>query len=366
MWIQLFALMALVAGIFTAHHLLRPGPAPAPAPAAPPSEFSAAPQITAEVPAKPAVTSPKSVGRWVVDPRMGPDADCATLGEALAGARAGDTIVLRPGTYSEGVRITEPVTITGGGVSPDQVIIVHTDLQTIAVTGGPVELDNLSLTNTGLKSYWVITADKARLSLRNVRLRTEGQGVRITDSDFDVSDSGLEGRTALAVSGKSRVNVLRTALIGDELAVSADGGETDLRISNSRILNSRGFGLSARRFSWVRLNEVAITGNVAAAITVDSGAEVRVTSSKITDNLDCGVGLDGGGKIVLDRVLLARNRCGVGFTGPGTLEARDSKFLELTLGAVAVKRGLEKSAVIIGSGNTGLEIPGEHRGGAKR
>ncbi|MCX5796074.1 MAG: right-handed parallel beta-helix repeat-containing protein [Elusimicrobia bacterium] len=361
-WMQLFALLAIVSGILCAHHYWQrslPGPA---ALAATPLVVTAAPSEaaapSAPPPAAPA-SVPRTAGRWVVDPKMGADADCSSLGAAVAGAREGDVIVLKPGTYNEGVQISKSLTLSGDGVSPDQVVLTHSGPQTMAVSNGRVTLDNLSLTNTGLKSYWVISLAMGRLTLRNVRFRSAGQGLLVVDGTLDASDCDFDGRTALSVSGKSKVRLVHATLTGEESAVSADGGGVDLRIESSRIQDSRGTGLEASRFALVRMNDVTLSGNVSAAVAIRSGAEVRITQAKIVDNRDCGVRIEGGGKVVLEQVQLSRDRCGVGFTGLGSLEARNSQFSELALGAVAVKPGLEKSVTIRGSGNVGLKIPGE-------
>jgi hypothetical protein len=361
-WVQLFALLAVVSGILSAHYYWQRPLPPAAAGVSAPQAAGASPAEPAAAPAPQAAASvPRTAGRWVVDPRMGPDADCAGLGEALAGSRDGDVIVLRPGTYEESVDISKSVTISGSGVSPDQVMITNASRQTLSIIAGRVALENLSLSNTGLKSCWALTVAKARLSLRNVRLRSGGQGVLVADGDLDASDCELDARTALFVSGKSRVTLLHTTLTAEETAVSADGGGVDLRIDSSRIQDSRGTGLEAARFALVRLNDVTLSGNASAAMVIRSRAEVRVTRAKIVDNRECGVRIEDHGKAYLEQAQVARNRCGVGFTGPGTLEARNCQFSELALGAVAVKPGLEKSVEIRGYGNVGLKIPGERK-----
>jgi hypothetical protein len=363
-WVQLFALLAVVSGVLSAHSYWQrslPGPA---APAEVPISVSAealqpAAPPAAAPPAASSVSAPRTAGRWVVDSRMSADADCASLGAAVAGARDGDVIVLRPGTYEEGVQVSKSLTISGAGVSPDQVVLTHSGPKTLAISGGRVTLENLSLANTGLRSYWVLSLAMGRLTMRNVRFRSAGQGMLVVDGDLDASDCDLDGRTALSVSGKSRVRLVHDTLSGEEAAVSADGGGVDLSIEGSRIQDSRGLGLEASRFALVRMNDVTLSGNVSAAVSIASGAEVRITQAKIVDNRDCGVRIDGGAKVFLEQAQLERDRCGVGFVGLGTLEARNSRFSELALGAVAVKPGLESSVSIRGSGNVGLKIPGQ-------
>ena len=61
--------------------------------------------------------------------------------------------------------------------------------------------------------------------------------------------------------------------------------------------------------------------------------------------------------IALERVSISRDRCGVEFLGPGTLEAWNSRFSNLPLGAVSIKPGLGDRVVIRHSGNIGLPEP---------
>lgn len=365
-WVQLFVLVLVVSGIFSAHYFLRKNTLPAALPAASP----ALPGIARETPrvpvraAQPVVQEsvPKVAGRWVVAARRGPDVDCSSLSEALTGAADGDIITLRPGTYSVNLDISKSVTIIGGGVSPDQVVLIVKN-QPVTVNSERVVLENLTLSNlnTMASNFGTLIVLGGSLTLRNAKLLSEGDTVRVMGADFNVSDSSLKGGTTLSVSGKSRVKIIRCVLTGEYTAVMAQGGEVDLSLENSRIQDTRGTGLMASKFAWVKMSDMFISGNVTAGVSVYSGAEVTITNSKITDNRECGVLVEDGGRVILEKVRLARNKCGVGFTGPGTLDARNSHFSELSLGAIAVQPGLGNSAVIRGYKNFGLLVPGEKK-----
>ena len=105
------------------------------------------------------------------------------------------------------------------------------------------------------------------------------------------------------------------------------------------------------------LLDTTIIGNTLAAVSVYDGAQVKIKGSVISGNRECGVILDSGGQVSLDRTTVSRNKCGVGFSGPGALEARDSVFSDLAMGTVAIKEGYEDAVTIRGRGNTGLKIP---------
>jgi hypothetical protein len=339
-WVQVCFLLFVISAILSVHYFwLQPVVASGLAPTAMPT------------------AAPRTAGRWVVDPRRGPGADCASLGEALAGARDGDVIELRPGVYDESARISKSVTIVGGGSSPDQVSFSCAGTQTLQIDAGRVVLENMRLSNAGHEGHWAITLAKARLSLRKVKVLSAAGGVRVLDADLDVSDSELGGSIALAVSGESRANIVHATLTGEgAAAVAAEGGGVYLNMEDSSIRNSHGSGLEARRSARVRLRDVVLSGNFSAAVAVRSGAEVRISRSRIEDNRQCAVSVDDG-LIALEQVSISRDRCGVEFLGPGTLEAWNSRFLNLPLGAVSVKPGLGDRVVIRHSGNIGLPEP---------
>ena len=99
---------------------------------------------------------------------------------------------------------------------------------------------------------------------------------------------------------------------------------------------------------------------------VASGAEVRVAKSQLTGNGECGAYIEENGKLVLEKVTLTRNKCGVGFAGAGSLEVRGNKFADNSLGAIAVSPLQGDKAMITGAGNSGLLVPGEKRPAGKK
>ncbi|MFA5138241.1 MAG: right-handed parallel beta-helix repeat-containing protein [Elusimicrobiota bacterium] len=351
-WAQVLALLAIVSGMFTAHYFLtRPVPKAAALPIA-----EKAAQVKTSVKSAFSTLTPRMPGHWVIDAQDSPDADCATLQAALSAARDGDTLTIKPGIYREGLFINRAVTLQGAGQTPDKVEIISAGAQTIGLSTGRATLRNLSITNTGSREQWVVVAAKARLVLDKVRMRSAGQGVRCVDSDLDITDSDLDARVTLSVEGKSKVKVERTRISGEQTAVAASGGGADVTLSRSSIQDSRGTGVDASRFARVRITDSTLSGNSSAAVLALSGAEVRVTGGDIRDNRDCAVRLDGS-LVVLEKVLVSKNRCGAGFLGPATLEANGSTFSDLTLGPLAIKPGLEDVVTVRGSGNHGLTIP---------
>lgn len=347
-WMQMLMILAVVSGVFTAlkygPEFRRPGQAAPPAPVAP---GTSAPVGGPAAPAQRA-------GPWVVDARGGPDVQFTTLGAAVAAARDGDSIVVRPGAYSESVSISKSLVLTGLGTSASQVQLTSQGGRTLSISAGRVFLKTLTVTNTGGGAAVEVTGGSA--VLEQVTAGASGEAALVRDAELEASNSTLEGRIGLAVLGRSRATLTRVTVSAREAGVRVDG-MGDVRIESAQLKASLGSAVDAGQFGKVRLTDSALSGSGGAAVLVKSGAEVRILRSKISENRGCGVSIDGASAFV-ERVRFTRQRCGVGFLGPGTLETLDSEYSELELGPLAIKPGREREVTVRGSGNIGLVIPG--------
>jgi len=327
-WMQVFSLLLIVSGIFSLHYMLRPAQA-APQPVLP-AALPAAVQPALARPSAPAAAAlppetaakkpdvPKGPGRWVVGNDGGPGINCSSLGDAVARAADGDSIVVRPGAYEVSVLTSKSLTISGGGRSPEEVKLTNPINPTFAVSGGRVVLQNLTLANTSQVDYWALSVSRAALVLLNVNVRSSGKGVRVLGADLEASDCEFEAGAALSISGKSKVKLTGVSMTGRVIGVSVQDSSADLQVDGSRISGGGGAGLRALDGAWAKVSGTTISGNRYAGIMVASGAEVRVSNSKITGNGECGAYIEENGKLVLEKVTLTRNKCGVGFAGAGS------------------------------------------------
>jgi hypothetical protein len=380
-WMQVFALLLIVSGVFSLHYMLSPAQASLPAlPAALPAAAPAV-QVSVPLPAAPepdqaapaaaplpgaAPAAAKTPGRWVVGKAGGPGVNCASLGDAVARAADGDSIVVQPGSYEVSVLASKSLTISGGGSSPDEVELENSGSPTFAISGGRVVMQNLTIANTSEVDYWALSVSRAALVLRNVNVKSAGKGVRVQGGDLEATDCEFDASSGLAVSGKSKVKLTGVSVTGRVIGISAQDSLADLQLDDSHISGGGGVGLRVSDGAWARVSGTTISGNRYAGVMVASGAEVRVAKSQLTGNGECGAYIEENGKLVLEKVTLTRNKCGVGFAGAGTLEARGNKFADNSMGAIAVSPLQGDKAVITGSGNAGLLVPGEKRPAAKK
>lgn len=384
-WMQVFTLLLIVSGVFSLHYMLRPAqaaqpllPAELPAAALPVQArvpLAEAPEPARQVPAaaaplpaaepeKPA--APKTPGRWVVGKDGAPGVNCASLGAAVASAADGDSIVVQPGSYEVSVLTSKSLTISGGGSSPDAVELTNSLNPTFAIAGGRMVMQNLTVANTSDAEYWALSVARAALVLRNVNVKSSGKGVKVQGADLDAADCEFDASAGLSVSGKSKVKLTGVSITGRVVGISAQDSLADLQLDDSHISGGGGVGLRVSDGAWARVSGTTISGNRYAGIMVASGAEVRVAKSQLTGNGECGAYIEENGKLVLEKVTLTRNKCGVGFAGAGTLEVRGNKFADNSMGAIAVSPLQGDKALITGSGNSGLLVPGEKRPAAKK
>jgi len=369
-WIQVLGFLALASGLFSAHYLRAwPRPPAAAVPSAAEAAIAplvpvvpeAAPAPAPVLPAAPAPDAPKKLvarraGHWVVDAAMGPGADTAKIAEAVANAADLDVILVKPGDYREGLKIAASVTIVGDSGAPGDTRLSFAGSETIVVAGGSVIMKNMTLSNDGKSGEWVIALNRGRLSLKDVALRSSSQGIRVSDGDLDVADSTLEASTALFVEGKSRVTMTGVTATGGEATIRADGPDVQLTIRHATVRNSRDTAVAAANSAHVFLSEIRFHDD-ADAIVAQSGAEVKVSHAKIEKNHGCAVTIGGGATVILEQTRSAKNRCGVSFTGPGTLDVTDSEFEDLELGALMIKPGISGEVIVRGARNTGIKIP---------
>ena len=386
-WIQVFALLLIVSGVFSLHYMLRPAQAALPAlpseiPAAalpaqarvpvtaalPKSQGQEAPAAEAPIPAAEPEkqAEAKAPGRWVVGKEGGSGVNCSSLGDAVSRAADGDSIVVQPGSYEVSVLTSKSLTISGGGSAPDEVELTNQLSPTFAVAGGRMVMQNLTIANTSDADYWALSVSRAALVLRNVIVKSSGKGVKVQGADLEASDCEFDATSGLAVSGKSKVKLTGVSVTGSVLGVSAQDSLADLQLEDSHISGGGGAGLRVSDGAWARVSGTTISNNRYAGIMVASGAEVRVAKSQLTGNGECGAYIEENGKLVLEKVTLTRNKCGVGFAGAGSLEARGNKFADNSMGAIAVSPLQGDKAVITGAGNSGLLVPGEKRPAAKK
>lgn len=339
-WMQSFAAAALISGALTVHGLLSPG-APAlvapdgssPAPAA--AALDVAPTGAAQGPsleaileqrrravaegvgvsgaaapaASPSPAAPaqpklqaRTPGRWVVDAAGAAGSDTRSLAAALASAADGDTIVVRPGTYDESLKVAKAVTIDaqeGAEVAPPTPEGVS-----IAATG-PVTIRGLSVRHMGPRLGAGIVIKQGSVSLERVSVRAAPEAAAVAVLDGSLTARGLRleaGSTGLLVAGTARVEA-------DDVEVRGVAGPA--------------VGLANK--ATAKLTGLSVTGGDGAGALVKDDARLTLIKPVIQGLSACAVALDFG-HVDLEGATFRGDLCPIEFISGGSATSRNGRY----------------------------------------
>lgn len=213
--------------------------------------------------------------------------DFKRITEALAKARAGERIVVKPGTYRETILLDKAVELTAEG-SPDQTIIES--------TSGPV---------------LVVQVDKAKV-----------QGFT------------LNGKSGQNNGGASTVEIKQGRVIFDNCRISSDslvcvaiyGSETTPILQNCTVSNGKASGIGAWDGAQGMIINCDISSNRWAGVVVTKGSRLTIKDSRINQNGLQGIKVDGGGSATVQKCDLTKNRKGAwSISSDATVEKLDNK-----------------------------------------
>ncbi|MGZ2357027.1 right-handed parallel beta-helix repeat-containing protein [Streptomyces sp. 372A] len=302
--------------------------------------------LAAAVPSAPAAAA----GARVVSPGQ-------SIQAAVDAARPGDTIVVRPGTYRESVRISTPgLTLRGSG--DDTVIMPAAGraasgddcagagngicvLGTADDTVDGVTVRSLRVTGFARSGLWASWTD--RLSVRSVTADTNGVwGIaqqRSTRSDIRDSTARSNGDAGVFVAN----------------SVDEEGGATDTggtRVRGNTLTDNR-IGFTARRVRNLSVRDNTFTANCSGVFVVgDEGTPragaLSVRSNRITgNNKFCAA---------TDR-LPAIQGSGIVLTGTESTEVRNNVIRD-NVGATPLSGGVVLFKSFVGAKNTDNTVSG--------
>ncbi|MBI4749099.1 MAG: protein kinase [Acidobacteria bacterium] len=209
------------------------------------------------------------------------------INDALAKARAGERIVVKPGTYRETILLDKAVELTAEG-SPDQTIIES--------TSGPV---------------LVVQVEKAKV-----------QGFT------------LNGKAGQNNGGASTVEIKQGRVILDNCRISSDslvcvaiyGSETTPILQNCTVSNGKASGVGAWDGAQGMIINCDISSNRWAGVVVTKGSRLTIKDSRINQNGLQGIKVDGGGSATVEKCDLTKNRKGAwSISSDATVEKIDNK-----------------------------------------
>lgn len=209
------------------------------------------------------------------------------INDALAKAKPGERILVKPGTYRETILLDKAVDLVAEG-SPEQTVIES--------TSGPV---------------MVLQADKAKI-----------QGFTLNGK---AGQNNLEASTVEIKQGKVTLDNCRIS--SDSLVcVAIYGRETTPILQNCTVSNGNASGIGAWDGAQGMIVNCDISSNRWAGIVVTKGSRLTIKDSRINKNGLQGIKVDSGGSATVEKCDLSKNRKGAwSISSDATVEKLDNK-----------------------------------------
>lgn len=205
-----------------------------------------------------------------------PDADYATIQDAIDAASDGAAILIDPGTYTENLTLSKAVTLIG--LDPLTTIITSStsDNPTIDITADGASLVNLSVTSTAAGTYsGCVSTDNANIVLDNCIL-TKSSGAATNTYGFWMYGAGSARLTNCRISVTSGTN---------KYGLVVDNGGGTVTVEDGQIGGSTQDIYINHASATVNTNGVRLTNNLVYSIgtlngnraTGTGGADTRIS-----------------------------------------------------------------------------------------
>jgi parallel beta-helix repeat protein len=239
--------------------------------------------------------------------------DFATVGAAIAAAKPGDRIVVRPGLYEEGLIVDKPLEILGDGPVPDIEIRARgADALLFKASIGRVA--NLTLRQAGGDGIWYgADITQGRLDLEGCDISSQnGACVGIHDGADprlrrNQIHHGKQNGVFVYDDGQGTLednDISGNALAGVEIKT---GGDPTLR--RNKIHDGKAGGVYVHDDGRGTLEDNDITGNARSGVEIRTGGDPTLRRNKINRNEYAGVStLDGGRGTLEDNDLTGNAR----------------------------------------------------------
>lgn len=212
----------------------------------------------------------------VVDSLRGP---YTTLASAISVANAGERVLVRAGTYEEGLVMDMPLEIIGQG-KREEIIIEAAGTNALAFRTTLGRVTNLTLRQFGAGDYFAVDIGQGRLTLENCWIESDSlAGIAIHGDGADpiIRNNVIHrcGQSGVVVFDNGRGTLVENDIADNAVCgvVIRDGGNPVLR--GNQIHDNREGGVQAERGALGRIGE-----NVSSRISAKAlSSRTRVISS---------------------------------------------------------------------------------------
>ena len=228
--------------------------------------------------------------------------DFPTITEAIAKAKAGDKILVRPGLYQEGLVIVKPLEIIGDG-ELGEIVIQATGENVVAFKTTMGKISNLSLRQMGGGNWFGVNIAQGRLELEGCDITSQGSACVVIHDGADPRlrrnriHNGKSAGVFVYENGQGTLednDIFGNAYAGVEIKT---GGNPTLR--RNRIHDGKTAGIVVHQNGQGTLEDNDIFGNTFAGVEIKVGGNPTLRRNRINKNAGSAVYIhdDGGGTI---------------------------------------------------------------------
>jgi len=218
--------------------------------------------------------------------------DHTTLADALAAAKPGDRILVRPGLYREGVVVDKPVEIIGDG-ELENIVIEANGKSTIVFRANMGRIANLTLRQTGGGKCYCVDIGQGRLDLEGCDVSSRSLsciGIR-NEADPRLKRNRIHDSKQAGVfvynNGMGTLednDIFANALSG--VQIKEDGNPT---LRNNRIHDSKQAGVYVYKNGMGTLEDNDIFANAFSGVQIKEGGNPTLRNNRIHDSKQSGV-----------------------------------------------------------------------------
>lgn len=216
-----------------------------------------------------------------------------TLASAIAVANAGDRILVRPGTYEEGLVMDKPLEIIGQG-KREEIIIQAGGTNALAFRTTLGRVTNITLRQFGGGDYFAVDIGQGRLTLENCRIESDSlAGIAIHGGGADpIIRNSLIHRcrqSGVVVFDSGRGTLEENDIADNDVCgvVIRDGGNPVIR--GNQIHDNRQGGIQTEGGALSRIEDNHIFKNQREGIIIKDQANPVVRLNTIYENTKAGI-----------------------------------------------------------------------------